>query len=192
MKKLSLLSITTSSYLLQKYYSLNLKILHISVSSIMTGALLLTSGCLAEDTSEELANAAIKKAAIELQRQQEIADIEDNISNSYARLAAKRADLCPKMLQKENDNPIMERVNEVMVDDHCDYYLYPEVSQRLKVTLNTDQIEALLIVPLLYNFANGDYIVDSYDKHIIRLTYTGPTYKPERLKYNVAIEVMEE
>lgn len=104
---------------------------------------------------------------------QDIADIEDNISNSYARLAAKRADLCPKMLQKALNHNLIERVAEVMIEDHCDYYLYPEVNQRLAVTLNTDQIEALLIVPTLHNFANGDYLVDSYDKHVIRLVYNG-------------------
>lgn len=193
MKKVSLVLLTAiSPYLTQKYHFLRSNMLRIGVSSTMTCALLATSGCLAEDTSEELAAAATKKAAVERQRQQEIADIEDNISSSYARLAAKRADLCPKMLQKENDNPVMRRVNEVMVDNYCDYYLYPEVNQRLKVTLNTDQIEALLIVPLLHNFANGDYIIDSYDKHVIRLTYIGPNYRPQRLNYDVAIEIKEE
>lgn len=192
MKKVSpVLATLTSPYLLQKYHSLNSNIMRISFSGLMSCTLLLTSGCLAEDTSEELANAANIKADLELQRQQDMADIEDNIINSYARLAAKRADLCPKMLQKERDIDVMQRVNEVMVDDHCDYYLYPEVSQRLKVTLNTDQIEALLIVPLLHNFANGDYLVESYDKHVIRLNYIGSNYKPERLNYDVVIEVKE-
>ena len=180
-----------SPYPLRKYQFLSLKTLRISCSTIMMCASLLVSGCLAEDTSEELAHAAAEKAALELRRQQDIADIEDNISNSYARLAAKRADLCPKMLQKEIDSDVMERVNEVMVDNHCDYYLYPEVNQRLVITLNTDQVEALLIVPTLHNFANGDYLVDSYDKHLIRLVYNGQNYKPARLNYDVSIEVIE-
>ena len=192
MKKVSLVLLTpTSSNLLQKYHSLSSKITRVSFSSIMSCILLLTSGCLAENTGEELANTANKEAALELQTQQDIADIEDNIINSYARLAAKRADLCPKILQKESDSDVMERVNEVMVDNYCDYYLYPEVNQRLKVTLNTDQIEALLIVPTLHNFANGGYLVESYDKHVIRLNYIGSNYKPERLNYDVTIEVKD-
>ena len=117
--------------------------------------------------------------------------LKDNISNSYARLAAKRADLCPKMLQKALNHNLIERVAEVMIEDHCDYYLYLEVNQRLAVTLNTDQIEALLIVPTLHNFANGDYLVDSYDNHVIRLIYNGQNYKPARLNYDVSIEVVE-
>ena len=192
MKKIRVMSLThMSPYPLQKYQFLSSRILRISCSTIIMCASLLVSGCLAEDTSEELANAAAEKAALELQRQQDIADIEDNISNSYARLAAKRADLCPKMLQKALNNNLIERVAEVMVEDHCDYYLYPEVNQRLAVTINTNQIEALLIVPTLHNFANGDYLVDSYDKHVIRLIYNGQTYKPARLNYDVSIEIIE-
>lgn len=192
MNKVSLILLTnTSLYPLKKHRPLSSKIMRVSGSSIMTCTLLLTSGCLAENTSEELADTTTKEAALELQRQQDIADIEDNIINSYARLAAKRPDLCPKILQKETDNDVIERVNEVMVDSSCDYYLYPEVNQRLKVTLNTDQIEALLIVPTLHNFANGDYLVESYDKHVIRLNYIGSKYKPERLNYDVKIEVKE-
>jgi len=125
------------------------------------------------------------------QKQLEVADIEDNITNSYARLAAKRADICPKLLQKDMSNNDIKRVAEVMVNDYCDYFLYLEAGQRIDVDVDNRQIEALLVVPTMYDFANGEYQVKSYDKHVIRLSYNGATYKPERLSYDVAIKVTD-
>ncbi|WP_143505656.1 MULTISPECIES: hypothetical protein [unclassified Psychrobacter] len=125
------------------------------------------------------------------QKQLEAAKIEDNIKNSYARLAANRTDICPKLLQKDMGSSNIERVDEVMVDDYCDYFLYLDTGQRLDVDVDNRQIEALLIVPTIHNFANGEYQVASYDKHVIRLAYNGATYKPERLSYDVAITVTD-
>ncbi|WP_426137474.1 hypothetical protein [Psychrobacter sp. TWR1-1-1] len=76
-----------------------------------------------------------------------------------------------------------------MVNNHCDYFLYPRSGQQISVSINDSQIEALLIVPALHDFANGDYKVDSYDKHVIRLTYNGATYKPENFMYDVAVTI---
>ena len=42
---------------------------------------------------------------------------------------------------------------------------------------------------MVHNFADGDYQVDSYDKHVIRLAYNGATYKPKNLVYDVAVTV---
>lgn len=123
------------------------------------------------------------------QRQKNVAAIEDSINNSHARVASERDDVCPKLLQKEVDRQSIKRRAEVMVDDHCDYYLYPQSGQSLAVEVNDSQIEALLIVPKYYDFANGAYQVTSYDKHVIRLSYNGATYKPERLQYDVKISI---
>ncbi len=131
------------------------------------------------------------EASLTEQNKLEINDIEDNITNSYARLAAERADICPKLLQKDMGHNDIKRVAEVMVNDHCDYFLYLNTGQRLYVDVDNRQIEALLIVPTLHDFANGDYKVISYDKHVIRLAYNGATYKPERLSYDVAITVTD-
>ncbi|MEN2751129.1 hypothetical protein AAIR29_05715 [Psychrobacter sp. FBL11] len=129
--------------------------------------------------------------ATNTQKQLEAANIEDNITNSYARLAAQRADVCPKLLQKDMNSNDIERVAEVMVNDYCDYFLYLNTGQRLDVNVDNRQIEALLIVPTLHNFANGEYKVTSYDKHVIRLAYNGATYKPKHLSYDVAITVTD-
>lgn len=123
------------------------------------------------------------------QRQKDIAAIEDNINNSHARIASERDDVCPKLLEKEVGRQSIKRSAEVMVDDYCDYYLYPQSGQTLTVEVNDDRIEALLVTPKYYDFANGAYHVTSYDKHVLRLSYNGATYKPERLQYDVKISV---
>lgn len=120
---------------------------------------------------------------------QDAKNIENNIKNSYARLASKRSNICPKLIQEEIDSQVIERTAEVMVDNHCDYFLYPRNGQHISVSVNDSQIEALLIVPTLHDFANGDYQVSSYDKHVVRLSYNGATYKPEHFVYDVAVTV---
>lgn len=125
------------------------------------------------------------------QSQRDAAQIEDNIKNSYARLAAERADICPKLIQKNKGNNIINRASEIMVGDYCDYFLYLREDQRLAVETNDIQIEVLLIVPTLYDFANGDYQVKSFDKHVVRLSYNGASYKPERLNYDVTMTVSD-
>lgn len=121
--------------------------------------------------------------------QQNAAEIEENIRNSYARLAAKRSDVCPKLLQKSVDDETIIRSAEVMLFDYCEYYVYPEVGQRIAITINTDKIETLLMTPSVHNFADGAYQVDSYGKHIIRLNYIGVKYKPERLQYDLTMKI---
>lgn len=116
-------------------------------------------------------------------------NIEENIRNSYALLAAKRSDVCPKLLQKNIDDDTIVRTAEVLISDYCDYYLYPKAGQSIDINVNSDQVETLLIVPTIHNFANGAYQVQSYDKHVIRLNYVGATYKPERLSYDVNITI---
>lgn len=129
-------------------------------------------------------NSAIK------QQPQAAAEIADNIKNSYARLAAERTDVCPKLVQEDIGGRVIERPNEVLVNDYCDYYLYLRRGQHLSVDVNHRQIEALLTVPTFHDFANGDYeVLSSYDKHVIRLAYDGATYKPKNLSYDVVIEV---
>ncbi len=160
----------------------------IAFISVVILTLLLTSACSPEITSGT--NTDIE-SAIHQKKQQEIAHIEESIKNSYALIASERPDVCPKLVQKDVDDHAIKRSAEIMVDNYCDYFLYPQRNEHIAVTLNNDQIEALLIVPALHNFADGNYQVASYDKHVIRLAYNGATYKPQRLTYDVEIVVTE-
>lgn len=162
--------------------------MHIKLISAAVLALILTNACSPEAASEQTADT---KAVLAQKKQQDIANIEDNIKNSYARLASNHTDICPKLLQKDVDNNTIKRSAEVMVDNHCDYFLYPKTGQHIAVDVKDDKIEALLLVPTLHNFANGNYQVASYDKHLIRLAYNGATYKPERFSYDVAITITD-
>lgn len=162
--------------------------MHIRLISAAVLALLFTNGCSPKVASEQTADT---KAVLTQKKQQDVANIENNIKNSYARLASNHTDICPKLLQKDVDNNTIKRSAEVMVDNHCDYFLYPKTGQHIDVDVKDDQIEALLLVPTLHNFANGDYQVVSYDKHLIRLAYNGATYKPERFSYDVAITITD-
>lgn len=131
--------------------------------------------------SSEHKNSALK--------QQQVAEIEDSINNSHARLAANHADICPKMLQKKVGDNTIERVGEVMVSEYCDYFFYPNSGDLIGTTVSNSQIEALLIVPDVHNFADGDYRVDSYDKHVIRLSYNGTEYPLKQLKYDFTVMI---
>ncbi|MGP9688996.1 hypothetical protein ACT3TH_07540 [Psychrobacter sp. AOP22-C1-C5] len=150
--------------------------------------LLFVSACSPETPSDDGSLSANDSTNLD-RKLQNAEDVEENIRNSYARLAAKRTDICPKLIQEEVGSHVIERTDEVMVDDYCDYFLYPRNGQNISVMLSDSRIEALLVVPMLHDFANGDYQVESYDKHVIRLAYNGATYKPKNLMYDVAVTV---
>ena len=146
---------------------------------------------ISKKTVNNTSKAITADSVLNQQKEQNIADIDDNISNAYALLAAKRVDVCPKLLQKDIDNNVIERTAEVMTTDHCDYFMYLNVGQHIDVMPSDKRLEALLIVPTIHNFAEGDYLVTSYDKHVIRLAYDGIARMPKRLDYDVTIIVTD-
>lgn len=167
------------------YFTISASVVHLLLFVIAAVVLVSLKACSSPDAD----SADNQVATLSQDKQQNVADIEDNINNSYARLAADRVDICPKLLQKEIDRNAIERTGEVMRNDYCDYFLYPRKGQKIAITVNHSQIEALLIVPTLHNFADGDYRVESYDKHVVRLAYNGATYKPQNLSYDVSIDI---
>lgn len=169
------------------------KYLPYMICGAILSPLLIVSACNSDlDSEKNLSEFANSDSQSILAKEQRNADtIEESIKNSHASLAAQRSDICPKLIQKNVDETTISRTAEVMVYNYCEYYLYPEKGQSIDVDINTDQIETLLIVPTLHNFANGSYQVASYDKHVIRLNYNGGKHKPERFTYDVAITVNE-
>lgn len=167
--------------------------IHLTFFGVNFLLLLAVSACSSESISENGAAGADKAIMNDnkAKAEQNAQEIKDNIRNSYARLASGRSDVCPKLIQKKVGIPVVERTAEVMVGDYCDYFLYAREGQVIAVQTDNRQLEALLIVPTLHNFANGDYQVRSYDKHVIRLSYNGATYKPENLIYDVAVTVSD-
>ena len=166
------------------------KYIYTTLIGMATFSILLVSACSPEPYPENSSLVTDKTALTRDSIAQNSENIEDSIRNSYARLASERADVCPKLIE-EQGSQVIERVAEVMVNDYCDYFLYPREGQHISVATNNRQIEALLIVPVLHNFANGGYKVMSYDKHIIRLSYNGATYKPQNLNYDIVMTISD-
>ena len=166
------------------------KYIYTTLIGMATFSILLVSACSPEPYPENSSLVTDKTALTRDSIAQNTENIEDSIRNSYARLASERADVCPKLIE-EQGSQVIERVAEVMVNDYCDYFLYPREGQHISVATNNRQIEALLIVPALHNFANGGYKVMSYDKHIIRLSYNGATYKPQNLNYDIVMTISD-
>ncbi|MGE6327226.1 MULTISPECIES: hypothetical protein [Psychrobacter] len=166
------------------------KYIYTTLIGMATFSILLVSACSPEPYPENSSLVTDKTALTRDSIAQNSENIEDSIRNSYARLASERADVCPKLIE-EQGSQVIERVAEVMVNDYCDYFLYPREGQHISVATNNRQIEALLIVPALHNFANGGYKVMSYDKHIIRLSYNGATYKPQNLNYDIVMTISD-
>lgn len=113
----------------------------------------------------------------------------EGLSNSYARLASRKNDICPKLIQPDIDSPRIQRLHEVMRDNHCDYIVYPQVGQTIEVSSQNRQIERLLVTPNVHNFANGGYQVTALDKHVIRLNYAAARRKPKDFTYDVEVVV---
>lgn len=166
------------------------KYIYTTLIGMASFSILLVSACSSEPYPENSSLVTDKAALTRDSIAQNSENIEDSIRNSYARLASERADVCPKLIE-EQGSQVIERVAEVMVNDYCDYFLYPREGQHISVATNNRQIEALLIVPALHNFANGGYEVMSYDKHIIRLSYNGATYKPQNLNYDIVMTISD-
>jgi len=166
------------------------KYIYTTLIGMATFSILLVSACSPEPYPENSSLVTDKTALTRDSIAQNSENIEDSIRNSYARLASERADVCPKLIE-EQGSQVIERVAEVMVNEYCDYFLYPREGQHISVATNNRQIEALLIVPALHNFANGGYKVMSYDKHIIRLSYNGATYKPQNLNYDIVMTISD-
>lgn len=174
--------ITKTHYVhLGRYLTVPLNLLHVFLIVICLIVLLLLNVYSPTETS---ASSSSTNPAL---KQRQIIEIEESISNSHARLAANHLDVCPKMLQQKVGSPTIERIGEVMVGEYCDYFFYPHRGQIIDTKINNDQIEVLLITPDIHNFADGEYMVDSYDKHVIRLSYSGTEYPPKQLKYDFTI-----
>lgn len=150
---------------------------------LLSSGLVLLSGC----EPETVTNNSVDQEDIP----QTTAKIENNIVDSYARMAAQKSDVCPKLVEQKVGDVDIRRNADVLVNNECEYFLYPRAKDILNVKVNNAQIETLLVVPTLHNFANGSYQVDSYDKHVIRLSYIGATYKPERLSYDVVVSISQ-
>ncbi len=117
--------------------------------------------------------------------------MKERLANTYARRAARRHDICPKLLVRNVDSNSLVRHGELLKDKYCDYFIYPVSGQYLGVTSNKASIQKNLITPDQYNFDNGSYLVQKTDKYVIRITHDGSgNRKP--IDYDITISLTDD
>ena len=72
-------------------------------------SLVLISACSPDTFSDDSSIAAEQSDSGSDKNLQDAKDIQNNIKNSYARLASKRSNICPKLIQEEIDSQVIER-----------------------------------------------------------------------------------
>lgn len=112
-----------------------------------------------------------------------------SVTIDKAKLAAVNQDVCPKLVELPVGSTKTVRENEVMQGAYCDYYIYPKKGQRISIEDYPKYIEADLISPVYYDFANGSYLVDKADEYVIRLSYKDFELFNDEIEYEVTIKV---
>lgn len=115
--------------------------------------------------------------------------LDENLKKSYARQAAKRTDICPKMLEFEVDNHVTTRQNEHMQTNKCEYIVYVQKNQRLDVVLDNTNMYAKLVSPYIHEFNNGSYVAKKGGKHIIVVGYRGFHGMRAAENYDIAVRL---
>lgn len=110
----------------------------------------------------------------------------ENLTTSFARVASQKDDVCPKLVDFQFVSQSIVRQNEKFVNQQCEYLVYLNAGDRLKVTTSGD-VKAVLASPVFFNFANGAFVADKFDRHTLRLSYNGTRYQPQNFVYDVII-----
>lgn len=95
---------------------------------------------------------------------------------------------CPHIIQKRVDTTSVVR-SDSLRQNICEYFVYPNVGDRLGVELSDSRIQATLQSPHLHDFANGDYLVKSQGRHVIRLEYDAFGHKPDHVNYDIVVDI---
>lgn len=129
----------------------------------------------------------VTKVQIDAQAVQNARMIQENLTNTYAMKAAAYKDVCPKMVVKNVDSDKIVRHGELLRDKHCDYYIYLNKGQIMDVSSNESALSRQLITPVVYDFANGSYLVKTADKYVIRVKSTDIQKLHKPINYDIVI-----
>lgn len=113
-------------------------------------------------------------------------DVVNRLETSYARLAAEQNDVCPKLLEFQFSTQSLVRNNERLMQQTCEYYVYLNAGERLRVT-NSEGMRAELVSPVWFDFRNGEFKAPSFDRYTIRMSYNGTRYNPQNFVYDVIL-----
>ncbi|MCL1622801.1 hypothetical protein M2R47_00835 [Moraxella sp. Tifton1] len=95
---------------------------------------------------------------------------------------------CPKLVQKRIDRTSILR-QERILGNSCDYFIYPNVGETVGVTVSDDRMKPYLDIPYYHDFANGDYVVVTSGRHVIRLEYDSLERKPNVMNYVLEVNI---
>lgn len=113
-------------------------------------------------------------------------DIAKRLEITYARNAAYKKDECPKLVEFESLDQTVTREGEQLPSDFCEYFVFLNKGDTLRIQTSSD-MQAKLISPIWFDFANGSYTADKFDKYTIRLSYNGVRYHPTNFRYDVSL-----
>lgn len=113
-------------------------------------------------------------------------DIAKRLEISYARNASYKKNECPKLVEFEALDQTISRVDEQLPSDFCEYFVYLSVGDTLNIRTSRD-MQAILISPVWFDFANGSYTAPKFDKYTIRLSYNGVKYHPANFSYDITL-----
>lgn len=108
------------------------------------------------------------------------------IHSTHSRLISKHGNLCPRLLKKNIDSPLITRNQEHLNGKYCDYYIYPKKGQVLSISSSNSSLEITLRMPALHDFANGEYVIKNNRRHVIRVEYTSAFQaEPKDFMYDI-------
>lgn len=96
---------------------------------------------------------------------------------------------CPQRIHQEVDSDTIERNDQYLVGDYCDYYIYPKRGQTISVDVEPHNVRASLRVPIAHDFDNGGYLVEEADTHVIRINDISSRYQNHPVRYNMTISI---
>lgn len=123
------------------------------------------------------------------QLQQKVAQLERQLDNSHAKYASRTKDLCPKLVEPRIDSPRIVRNGDKLNKGRCEYYVYLNKGQRITASSANDKVEVHLVKPVFFDFANGTYVAQGYDRHAIQVAYNSFERMPKDFSYSLEIDV---
>lgn len=113
--------------------------------------------------------------------------ISRHLETTYARMSANQKDICPKLVDfQQNKQSVVRHGEKLNQYNYCEYFVFLNQGDSLSVS-TTNGIQADLVSPDWFNFSNGTFTAKKFDRYTIRLTYDGTRYRPTDLVYDVHI-----
>ena len=129
---------------------------------------------------------AFNQAQYAKQKDEQAQAFATMVTASMARVASSKNDVCPKLLDFQFVSQSISRQNEKMPQSQCEYFVFLDAGDRLKVKV-TDDVKAELVSPVWFDFNNGVFTANTFDRYTLRVKYNGTRYNPQNFVYDVVV-----